>query len=101
MGVTMLISGNDRTAPYRISQLASGRQRLLDFQWACRSDGICLAASLTESTTMKGGATAECMMASNRNDLDDWAAERKTGTTAKDRWSQFFPPASTEFAVLF
>jgi len=27
--------------------------------------------------------------------------ENETRATAKDRWSQFFPPASAEFAVLF
>jgi hypothetical protein len=27
--------------------------------------------------------------------------ENETRTTAKDRWSQFLPPASAEFAVLF
>src|SRR6267154_2444830 len=45
MGSTMLVSENNRTAPYRFSQLASGRQRLSDFHWARRTDGICPACS--------------------------------------------------------
>ena len=56
MGFTMLVSENNRTAPYRFSQLASGRQRLSDFHWARRTDGICPAESLTERTTTKGAA---------------------------------------------
>src|SRR5213595_456194 len=54
MGFTMLISENDRTAPYRISQLASGRQRLSDFHWARRSDGRVRDGNQTGTISMIG-----------------------------------------------
>jgi hypothetical protein len=81
----MLVSENNRTAPYRFSQLASGRHmsgRELDRKRnnEGRRDG----------RVHDGNQTGIWMI----------GRENETRTTAKDRWSQFFPPASAEFAVL-
>src|SRR5258708_33902484 len=60
-----------------------GRQRLSDLHRALRTNGICPAASLTESTTTKGGAMAECMT----------ATRGRGGGPRPGGGGGFFPPA--------